>query len=67
MEELLIKKSKFNDFEFNIIHSNNIKILINTIHELIQVIELRIQLNKEEEEKIEVIKNNIDDILIYLS
>tara|TARA_B100000900_G_scaffold409190_1_gene424674 strand:+ start:93 stop:308 length:216 start_codon:yes stop_codon:yes gene_type:complete len=67
MEEFLIKK-KFNDFEFNDnylnnIDSNNTKILINTINELIQVIKIRISLTKEEDEYIQVIKDNIDNIL----
>tara|TARA_Y100001938_G_C8033360_1_gene401940 strand:+ start:595 stop:810 length:216 start_codon:yes stop_codon:yes gene_type:complete len=67
MNELLIKKKfndiEFNDIKFNNIDSNNTKILINTINELIQVIKIRISLTKEEDEYIQVIKDNIDNIL----
>ena len=67
MNELLIKKKlydiKCKHTKSNNIDLNNTKILINTIHELIQVIKIRISLTKEEDECIQVIKDNIDNIL----
>ena len=63
-ENLIQKKSPIFD-EFNHIKmdnkvsmEDNVNLLIGTIHDLINVIELRINLNEEEKNCIQDIKNN---------
>tara|TARA_B100000035_G_C20786608_1_gene459302 strand:+ start:364 stop:588 length:225 start_codon:yes stop_codon:yes gene_type:complete len=65
-ENLIQKKSPIFD-EFNHIKmdnkvsmEDNVNLLIGTIHDLINVIELRINLNEEEKNCIQDIKNNIN-------
>ena len=63
-ENLIQKKSPIFDEVSNnksdITMKNNMNILIGTIHDLINVIELRIDLNEEENKCIEKIKDNIN-------
>ena len=65
-ENLIQKKSPIFDEVSNnksdISIKNNMNILIGTIHDLINVIELRIDLNEEENKCIEKIKDNINEM-----
>ena len=65
MNELLIKKYIQKDKKDKIIDNNkkNISLLIGTINDLINVINIRIDLNTDEKKCIEEIKNNISGIL----
>ena len=73
MNEMLIKKnilkldnfkekSKDNKIELSNEVLNNIPILIGTINDLINVINLRIELTDAEKECIQTIKTNVDEI-----
>ena len=69
IQEMLIKKnisrldhSKELTSEKNQIILNNMNILIGTINDLINVINLRIDLNEQEKECIKDIEYNINDI-----
>ena len=63
MKEILIKKDTKNNYnECNNISSDNMKLLIGTVNDLIKMIDLRIDLNEEENNCIEIIKSNISEI-----
>ena len=65
-ENLIIKDSPILDEvsrnKSDISMKNNVNLLIGTVHDLINVIELRINLNEEEEKCIQEIKNNINEM-----
>ena len=64
MKEIPIKKDTKNNYynECNNISSDNMKLLIGTVNDLIKMIDLRIDLNEEENNCIEIIKSNINEI-----
>ena len=65
-ENLIQKKSPIFDEVSNnksdISMKNNMNLLIGTVHDLINVIELRINLNEKETKCIEKIKDNINEM-----
>ena len=68
-ENLIQKESPIFDEVGNnksekVLMKDNVNLLIGTVHDLINVIELRINLNEEEEKCIQEIKDNINGMRV---